>query len=113
MAEILAAMMFMAIAIPVIVQAVTVSNRLGEAAQRKRVATQLADRLLIEKVANQDWQMGSQSGEIIQDGLLYRWQMKTADWTEDSMLEVSMQVSYVIQQQSYTIAMTTLVDETQ
>ena len=59
LAETLAAMLFMAIVIPVAVRGVMLANRAGVVAERKRVAAELADRLLVETIVTQQWMDGS------------------------------------------------------
>ena len=54
-AEILVAMVFVAIVIPVAVEGVLIANRAGTVAERKRVAARLADRLLAELVLTGEW----------------------------------------------------------
>ena len=60
--EVLVAMLFMAIVIPVAVRALTVSNRAGVVAERKRVAMRLADTVLTESVITDSWRDGEVEG---------------------------------------------------
>ena len=54
-AEVLAATVFMGVLIPVTLQALRVSNRAATVAARKRVAAQLADRMLSEMMVTGEW----------------------------------------------------------
>ena len=62
--ETLAAMLFMAIVIPVAVRGVMLANRAGVVAERTRVAAQLADTLLTETVVTESWRYGAQEGDF-------------------------------------------------
>lgn len=108
--EVLAAMLFMAIVIPVTVEGLTIANRAGLVAQRKRVAAQLADSLLTEMVAMGQWRSGDQSGDFAADHPGYRWVLKTTTWTEEPMRQVSLQVFFKVQEKEYEVCLTTLVD---
>lgn len=107
--EILAAMLFMAIVIPVAVQGIMIANRAGAVAQRKRVATQLADRLLAETILTESWRDGDSEGDFGEDWPRYRWALSTDYWSEDETMRcVRVQVFYVVQEQEYNVQLETL-----
>ncbi len=111
LAETLAAMLFMAIVIPVAVQGLTIANRAGVVAERKRVAAQLADRLLTETVLTEDWRNGALEGDFGADRPLYRWVLKTTEWSEDAMRTVSVTVFFKAQEREYSVSLSTVVEE--
>ena len=113
LAEVLAALAFMAIVIPVAVQGVRVANQVGQVAMRKSVAARIADRVLNEMVVTGDWKQASQSGTVEEDSIPYRWQMKTETWGKDGMRQLTVQVNYLVQGQDYDVRMATLLDTTQ
>lgn len=112
-AELLAAMVFMAIVIPVAVQALIISNRAGAVAEHKRVAVQLADRLLTEMVVTDDWRTSEREGDFGEDWPAYRWVLDDAVWDQDTMQVVTVEVFFEIQGREYSVALSTLVDETE
>ncbi|KPL09036.1 hypothetical protein AMJ85_07335 [candidate division BRC1 bacterium SM23_51] len=111
-AELLAAMVFVAIVIPVAVHGLTIANRAGVVADRKRVAAQLADRLLTEIIVTDDWRDGNRQGDFGEQRPGYRWIIDNDAWEEDAMRMVSVEVFFEVQGREYSIRLTTLVEET-
>jgi type II secretion system protein I len=107
--ELLAAMAFMAIVIPVIMQALAISNRAGQVAQRKAIAARVADRVLSEYVANGTQNRGLQRGTIEEGAYEFRWEIALENWREDSMRLVTATVTYPVQGKDYTVETSTLV----
>jgi len=111
LAETLAAMLFMAIVIPVAVRGVMLANRAGVVAERKRVAAELADRLLVETIVTQQWMDGSQEGDFGDELPGYRWVLEDEAWDEDTMREISVRVLFTVQGTEYDVSLSTLVAE--
>ena len=111
LAETLAAMLFMAIVIPVAVRGVMLANRAGVVAERKRVAAELADRLLVETIVTQQWMDGSQEGDFGDELPGYRWVLEDETWDEDTMREISVRVLFTVQGTEYDVSLSTLVAE--
>src|SRR5437899_934923 len=59
LAEVLAALLFMAIVIPVALEGMHVASRAGSVAVRKREAARVAERLLNESIITTNWSNGS------------------------------------------------------
>lgn len=112
MAEVLAAMIFMAVVIPVIVEGVMVASRCGVVAERKREAAQLADRLLTEMVVTGDWHNGNQSGDFMPDYPGYTWEATMDGWTEDTMELLTVEVTFMVRGRESEVRLSTLVSET-
>ncbi len=110
-AEVLAALVFMAIVIPVAMQGLQVANRAGVVAERKSVAVQLADRLLNESIVTTNWVSGSQNGTIRQNGREFQWRLVNEPWTEDAMRVITIEVRYTVQSLEYRVLLSTLVKE--
>ena len=110
--ETLAAMLFMAIVIPVAVRGVMLANRAGIVAERTRVAAQLADSLLTETVVTEGWRDGDQEGDFGEEWSGYRWVLKDGAWDEDTMRVVSVEVLFEVQDAEYKVRLSTLVEET-
>ncbi|MCD6287607.1 MAG: type II secretion system protein [Candidatus Hydrogenedentes bacterium] len=110
--EVLAAMIFMSIVISVAVRALTVSNRDGVIAERKRVAARLADSIFTESVATDSWRDGDTDGTFDEPFSAYSWTIESETWPEDTMDLVSIVVSFDVQGREYTVRFSTLVEET-
>ena len=110
LAEVLAALLFMAIVIPVAVQGLRTASLAGEVAQRKSIATRVADRVLAESVITTNWNASTQSGLVEEDGLEFRWTLQNSAWLEDPLRLLSVEVTYVVQNRDYMVHLSTLVD---
>ena len=73
LAEVLAAMLFMAIVIPVAVQGLRVASLAGEVGQRKMIATRIGNKVLNELKVMGQLQSTGQSGVVQESGLSYKW----------------------------------------
>ncbi len=112
LAEVLAAMLFMAIVIPVAVEGLRVASRAGEFGMRKMVAARVAERLLNELVVNGQSAQTGQSG-VVEEGLLqYRWTSTMEPWTLGPLRLVTVAVTYPVQGEQYELRLSTLVDST-
>jgi type II secretion system protein I len=111
--ELLAAMAFMAIVIPVIMHALAISNRAGQVAQRKAIAARIADRVLSEYVANGQQVRSAQKGVLEEGPYEFQWNISVQNWREDSMRLATAQVTYPVQGQQYSVEMSTLIGLTQ
>jgi len=112
LAEVLAALMFMAIVIPVAVQGLRIASRAGEVGERKVVAARIADRVLNELVTTGQWQRSTQNGTA-QEGLReYRWTVRLEPWNQRALRLVTVQVFFPVQGQEYDVRLSTIVDTT-
>jgi type II secretory pathway pseudopilin PulG len=113
LAEVLAALAFMAIVIPVAVEGLRIANRAGLVAQRKDVASRIADRVLNETLVTGQAQSGSRSG-VVQEGFQeYRWSVRAEPWPEDAMRVVTVEVIFPVQGQDYDVRLSTLISSSQ
>ena len=112
LAETLAALVVMAIVIPVAIDGLRIANRAGVVAQRKSVAVQLADSLLNDLVATGNWQSSSPSGNFGDRWTGYQWRLLNENWTEDNMRMLTVEVTYPVQNQEYSVRLTTLLPPT-
>ncbi len=110
-AELLAAMLFAAIVIPVAIQGITLANRAGVIADRTRTATQLGNRLLTEMVETGEWQYADQSGNFGDYWPNYQWFLNNEGWIEDTMRVVTVIVRFTVQEREYFIQLSALVEE--
>jgi general secretion pathway protein I len=98
--EVLAALLFMAIVIPVAVEGVHLAGRAGVVAERKAAAALVADSVLNEAIAaSQAGQGGpnSQNGTTEVEGIDYQWQLRNELWGRDAVRLISIQVTFAVQ----------------
>ena len=110
LAEMLAALAFMAIVIPVAVSAIRVASQAGQVAERRMVATRIADRVLNEIVVTEQAEQGSLSGTIQEGERSFEWTMESDPWTEDNMTLLTVRVVFLVQGLEYDAIASTLVD---
>jgi Tfp pilus assembly protein PilV len=114
--EVLAAMLFLALVVPVIVSALAISNRTSLLAERGAIAAEMAENKLNEMLIGNLWQSApSTRGDFGADLTGYRWEISTADWTGDTtnrLTELGADVYYTVQGREYKVHLSTLVDPT-
>lgn len=110
--EALAALGFLAIVIPVAVRALQVASLAGQLALRKTEAARVADRVLGEMVATGQWNQ-SQQGAVREGDREYRWRVQSQAWQDATLKLVTVEVTYLVQNQNFDLRLGTLVDTTQ
>ena len=113
LAEVLAALVFMAIVIPAAVQGLQIASLAGQVAQRKSAAVRVADRLLNETILTSQAKVANQSGSIQEGPYLYRWRTRNEPWQLDAIHLITMQVNFEVQGKDYDVRLSTLIDTTQ
>jgi len=114
LAEVLAALVFMAIVIPVAVQGLHVASRAGSVSVRKAVGARIAESKLNELVVTGQWQSSAQKGTIQEGWQSYSWQLQSEPWAEDGAMRlITVHVNVPVQGQDYDVRVSTLVDATQ
>jgi type II secretory pathway pseudopilin PulG len=111
--EVLAALTFMAIVIPVAVAALRVASLSGEVAARKAEAARVADRVLNEAVVTGTWNQPMQRGTINENGREFRWTVRSEARTEDTMQLVTAEVIFSAQGRDFPVRLSTLVPPAQ
>ena len=105
-------MLFLAIVVPAIVTALTLSNRASEMTDRGTTAAQLAENKLNEMLIGNAWQgQASAAGDCGADFPGYRWQLSQEQWSGDSaasMTQLKVEVFYHTQGAEHSVALTTL-----
>ena len=86
--EVLAALLFMAIVIPVAVQGLQIASRAGEVAQRKGEAARVAERILNESVVTTNYSGSSQSGTVFEGLREFRWTLHSEQWSQGTTNQV-------------------------
>jgi|SRR5436190_7229782 len=117
LAEVLAALVFMAILIPVALEALSVAGRAGVVAVRKSEAALVAERILNENIVTTNWNTAVQNGTVRQGPREFRWTLRNEPWTADTSQNVmrllSVEVTYAARGQDYSVRLATLVDSSQ
>ena len=108
LAEVMAAMLFLAIVIPAAVEALHVSSLAGEVAARKGAAARIADRVLNESLVLTNWGSGVQNGTVAEGVLDFRWTLTSQAWPPDAMQWLTAEVKYQAQGKDYSVKLSTL-----
>lgn len=110
LAEVLAALAFMAIVIPVAIEGLRIANLAGQVSLRKTAATRVADRVLNEWLAQGQSQSAALRGTV-QEGIHdYRWSIRTEPWNQDTMRVATIEVLYAVQGRDYDVRISTLIN---
>jgi prepilin-type N-terminal cleavage/methylation domain-containing protein len=112
LAEVLAALLLMAIVIPVALQGLHIASMAGEVGQRKMVAARIGNKILNELKVTAQLQNTGQTGLVQEHGVSYRWTVKNQPWTEDAlsqMTQATVTVSFPAQGRNYEVHLSTLV----
>jgi type II secretory pathway pseudopilin PulG len=108
LAEVLAAMLLLAIVIPAAVEALHVSSLAGEVAARKGAAARIADRVLNESLVLTNWNSGVQSGTVQEGVLDFHWTLTSRAWPQDAMQLLTAEVTYQAQGRDFSVKLSTL-----
>jgi type II secretion system protein I len=110
LAEVLAAMAFMAIVIPVAVDGLRIASAAGELAIRKSEAMRVAERELNEMAVTSAGGLTKQSGTAQEGGHDYNWTVQSKLWPQDSMQLMTVEVTFVARDRTYSTHLSTLVN---
>ncbi len=114
LAEVLAALVFMAIVIPIALEALSIASRAGEVAARKSEAAVVAERILQENIITTNWDKAVQSGTVRQGIRDFKWTLRNQPWNEDpyvtDMRLLSVEVGFTAQGHDYAVKLNTLID---
>lgn len=114
LAEVLAALLFMAIVVPVAVEGLHIASLAGAVAQRKGEAARVAQRVLTENLVTTNWNQSVQSGSTTEGHREFRWTLRSDPWLQDPaqnvLRQLSVEVTFTAQNREYTVKMSTLVD---
>lgn len=109
--EILAALAFLAILVPVIVSGLTVANRASIVSERSAIAAELAENKLNELLLNDAWATSEASGNFEPDMPGYRWEMSKGNWEVDNMIDLRVDVLFTVQGRPHSVRLNTLVSQ--
>src|SRR5947207_370067 len=83
LAEVLAALVFMAILIPVALEGLSIASRAGLVAAGKSEAALVAERVLNENIVTTNWNTTVQNGTVRQGIRDLRWTLRNDPWDKD------------------------------
>lgn len=106
--EVMAALLLMAIIIPVAMEGMSVASRAGVLGQRKATALRVAERLLNELIVEGQTQQTSGSGTLLDGDTRFPWTMRTEPWSEDAMQRMTVTVTFTVQGNAYEVSASTL-----
>jgi hypothetical protein len=108
LAEVLAALLFMAIVIPAAVEALHIASVSGEVAVGKAQATRIADRILNESLVTTNWN-STGSGTVLENGREFHWTLRNESWPADSTLQLlTAEVTFTAQSRNLGVRLSTL-----
>ncbi len=108
LAEVMVALLFLAIVIPVAIKAISTASLAGEVAARKGAAARIADWVLNESIVLTNWNNGVQSGTTREGVLDFRWTLTSQAWPQDAMQLLTAEVTYQAQGKDYSVKLSTL-----
>ena len=108
LAEVLAALLFLAIVIPAAIEAIHIASRAGLVAARKGGAARVAERILNESLVTGTWS-SPQRGTASEGVLDYEWSRASQSWPADAAMQlVTVEVKYTVQGKDYSVKLNTL-----
>ena len=115
LAEVLAALVFMAIVVPVAIGALRVASLSGEVAERKAAAARIADRVLNEAAVAAQVSPLSQQGVATENGRPFRWTLQRENWPATgpgtpAMQVLTVDVAFSAQGRACDVRLSTLVN---
>ena len=117
LAEVLAALLFMAIVVPVAIEGLHIASLAGAVAERKGEAARVAQRILNESLVTTNWNQAEQSGTLIEGSRQFHWELRNEPWnqvpSQNVMRQLSVKVTFKAQNRDYSVKMSTLVDSIQ
>ena len=108
--EVLAALAFMAIVIPVAVDGLRVASLAGQVGERKATASRIAERIMNELLVTGQYRSATQKGVIREDAREYEWSMRSEPWPLGAMRLVTVEVIFPVQGRDYDVRLSTLAD---
>ena len=108
LAETLAALLFLAIVIPAVVEALHVAGRAGTASVRRAVAARIAERILTENTLQTNLNATAQSGTQVEGSVDYQWTLMRENWVLPALPQLTAEVRFLTQGQESSVRLTTL-----
>jgi hypothetical protein len=116
--EVFAALVFLAILVPAVVEGLSLANRTSVIAERSGIAGELAENKLNEILLSSTGSSTTASnggGDFGTDWPGYRWETSQGTWDQDSvntMTELNVEVFFPVQGKERSVKLTTLISGT-
>ncbi len=107
--ELLATMVLISVLLPVVMQTISLCTQLGGQSRRQIEAVCLAKTKLTELTAAQDWQKVNGRGDFGTDWPGYEWTTTVANWTDASVRQLDLTVTWRSVGRQRKITLSTLV----
>ncbi|HLX59731.1 MAG TPA: prepilin-type N-terminal cleavage/methylation domain-containing protein [Planctomycetota bacterium] len=112
--EVLAALLLVAIVLPVVMQAFDVTTSMATLARQRTEAAALADSQINELVGTGDWKLGVLSGDFADQGHPeYTWRAELVNWDTSTLEELDVHVIWEFHGKEHDYTVSTLVDQAQ
>jgi prepilin-type N-terminal cleavage/methylation domain-containing protein len=107
--ELLATVVLIGIIMPVAMRCISLCTRLGGQSRRQIEAASLARTKLTELTGSEDWRTGEKSGDFGPDWTGYRWIAVVSNWTDSTVSQLDVTVTWQSQSQERSVTLSTLV----
>ena len=107
--EVLAALLLLAIVIPVALEALDTASLAGNVAALKGQAACVADDVLNQCIITTNWNFGTLTGTMNNGGRAFNWTLNSQSWPVDSAMRLlTAQVQFSVQGRDYSVQLSTL-----
>jgi type II secretory pathway pseudopilin PulG len=106
--EALAVVVIVGIVIPVVMAGLSLASGAAGLARQRAGASELASNKLAELVYTSQWQ-SAQSGDEGDPPRVYHWASRIEDWTEPTLHQLTVEVTWTTRGKTRSLAMSTLV----
>jgi general secretion pathway protein I len=110
--EVLAAMLLIAIVLPIVMQGITAAAGASGTTRRRTEASGLAESKLGELIATSEWQGGVLQGDFSPDWPDYHWQATVNAWADDTtnsgLQQIDLKVFWKVDNREDSVTVTTL-----
>jgi len=107
--EMLVTFVLIILIIPPVMKGLSIATMVSSDSVSKSDAISLADSKLSEILLEEEWQSSTQSGDFGEMYPDYEWKMTSADWTEPSLKQVTVKVSWQWRGREKDVELSTLV----
>jgi len=108
--ELLATVMLIAIIMPAAMHCIALCTRLGGESRKQIEAASLARAKLTDLTVSKDWQTSQKSGQFDSDWSDYKWTADISNWTDSTLRQLDLTVSWQSQGREHFVKLSTLVN---
>ena len=107
--ELLATVVLIGLIMPVAMRSIGLCTRVAGQSRKQVEAASLAKMKLTELTVTGDWQNGNQKGDFGTDWPGYQWQAALTNWTDTSVRQLDLTVSWQLASVQRKVTLTTLI----